>query len=156
MDNHGSGLGRGARLELLDDQEPAHTDTHTGCSDSPVDVDRGNVDCVHRDSSFHAHEAANGLATPPQSSGPSSTGPSSALGPSPGTASSTTEPSSPPALATRPLFPVSDNGPQLAPSRPGVMTRLQRGIRQVKQRTDGTIAWSAARTPLNQITTVTP
>jgi hypothetical protein len=28
---------------------------------------------------------------------------------------------------------------------PGVTTRLQRGIRQPKQRTDGTIAWSAVR-----------
>jgi hypothetical protein len=37
--------------------------------------------------------------------------------------------------------PTEPTGPAQLPVHPGVMTRLQRGIRREKLRTDGTVAW---------------
>ncbi|KAK1617543.1 hypothetical protein QYE76_023060 [Lolium multiflorum] len=121
---NGSGLGRGVRLELLDE----HMEGASDCAQVHSADDRMHDDHVHS-SSGGATQADDGPPTP--SSGPTSPDVSSA--PSPGSATSTTS------------SPASSSSPAPAP-RPGVTTRLMRGIRHPKTRTDGTIAWHTART----------
>ncbi|XP_071681174.1 uncharacterized protein [Lolium perenne] len=132
---NGTGLGRGARLELLtDEQDASHADTSAAHT-------RG-VD-LH---GSRAHGADPEPATPSRSTG-SSTGllPSTC---SPGSATSTTE------AAGSPASTAQVPGPADAPASPSVpdpaptgrpVTRLQHGIRQAKNRTDGTIAWNTTR-----------
>ncbi|KAK1683231.1 hypothetical protein QYE76_044079 [Lolium multiflorum] len=121
---NGSGLGRGVRLELLDDNLERTSDRAQVHSAD----DRMHDDHVHS-SSGGATWADDGPPTP--SSGPPS--PDVPSAPSPGSATSTTS------------SPASTSSPAPAP-RPGVTTRLMRGIRHPKTRTDGTIAWHTART----------
>ncbi|KAK1607856.1 hypothetical protein QYE76_031529 [Lolium multiflorum] len=102
-------------LEGASDRAQAHND-----------VDRMHADHV-LSSSGHATQADDGPSTP-SSGPPPPNGPSA---PSPGSAMSTTSP------------PESSSAPAPAP-RPGVTTRLMRGVRHPKTRTDGTIAWHTA------------
>ncbi|KAK1691952.1 hypothetical protein QYE76_008649 [Lolium multiflorum] len=119
---NGSGLGRGVRLELLDEHLEGTSDRAQVHSTD----DRMHDDHVHS-SSGGVTWADDGPPTP--SSGPPSLDVSSA--PSLGSATSTTS------------SPASTSSPAPAP-RPGVTTRLMRGIRHPKTRTDGTIAWHTA------------
>jgi histone deacetylase 1/2 len=135
LPNHGAGLGRGARLELLtDEQDASHADTAAAHTRS-VDL-HGS----------HTHGADPEPATPSRSTG-SFTGllPSTC---SPVSATSTTEAAGSPASTAQvpgPAdAPASSSVPDPAPTgRP--VTRLQHGIRQAKNRTDGTIAWNTTR-----------
>jgi histone deacetylase 1/2 len=125
LPNHGAGVGRGARLELLDDEDP-------------VDVVRDHGDHVdHMHGASHAPEAS----PPPPSlppAGPPSADPSTPER-SPGTAASSTSP----ALS---LVVMPSAMPSASPaSPPGLTTRLMHGVHQPKKWTDGTIAWNASR-----------
>jgi hypothetical protein len=87
LPNHGVGVGRGARFELLDDEDP-------------VDVTRDNID--HGDHVDHMHGAGHApKAGPPlpgsPPAGPPSVGPSTPER-SPGTAASSTLPTLPSAV----------------------------------------------------------
>jgi hypothetical protein len=143
LPNHGAGVGRGGRLELLDDEDP-------------VDVARDHVDhgdhVDHMHGAVHAPEAGppppgSPPAGPPSASpsppglpptGPPSAGPSTSER-SPGTAASSTS-------LTLPSAVMPSATPSTSPaSPPGMATRLMRCVRQPKKRTDGTVAWNASR-----------
>jgi hypothetical protein len=142
--NHGAGNGRGARLELLDD------------SIDVVDVDHVQDIDQHDDQlQCHAGQStpAGGFVTPlrVRDHGPTTARPSSLHGPggllrldnvSPAPASTSELDST---VSLRPAQPTESASPELVPVHGGVTTRLQRGIRNPKKRTDGTIAWSALR-----------
>jgi histone deacetylase 1/2 len=116
LPNHGAGVGRGARLEILD-------------AEDPVNVARDHVDRMHDTDDGHAHEAGPSSPDPPPAE-LSSDGPST-----PGTATSSTSPGSPSAVTPPTVTP-----PPLPIRPPGVTTRRMRGIHQPKQRIDGTVA----------------
>jgi hypothetical protein len=122
LPNHGAGVGRGARLELLDDEDP-------------VNIVRDHVDHVH--GAGHAPEAG---PPPPGSplAGPPFAGPFTPER-SPGTAASSTSP----ALSSVDMPSATPSASPASP--PGMTTRFMRGVRQPKKRTDGTVAWNASR-----------
>jgi hypothetical protein len=128
LPNHGAGVGRGACLELLDD-------------DDPVDVAHDHVD--HGDRVDHMHGASHApeVDPPPPRSPPAGT---PSAGPSmpersPGTAASSTPPALPSVVTPSAMPSASPASP------PGMTTRLMRGVRQPKKRTDGTVTWNASR-----------
>ncbi|KAK1652972.1 hypothetical protein QYE76_070777 [Lolium multiflorum] len=140
--NHDAGKHRGARLELLDD-----------APDDPLPVthdDQLPVSVLQR----HAEQPApveDGFVTPPRARMP-------AAGLSPGAGPSHTGPTctgaspcmdvplerQPIDVASTSPTPSASSTPPPIPA-PGVTTRLQRGIRNPKKRTDGTVAWSTLR-----------
>ncbi|KAK1653213.1 hypothetical protein QYE76_071018 [Lolium multiflorum] len=141
---NGTGSGRGARLELLDDLDAPPTASPTG---DPGTAD-AHVDRMHGSDGHHAEHhppspgSPLGLVRSP--GGPSSPAPaSSPPAPTPGSASSSTDVLD----STSPS--ATNTGSPAAPSHPaaptGVTTRLQRGIRKEKIRTDGTVAWHTMR-----------
>jgi histone deacetylase 1/2 len=150
--NHGAGSGRGVRLELLEDSPSSHTiDPSSG--DGNIDRCTGvDVDPVQQHGeSDHAAWASPAPVTPIRASplaSPGSgwaAGSSTGAGPhlaSPGSASSTTATEALPTASAGALS--SPDPADTAPPR--VVTRLQKGIRNPKRRTDGTIAWAAIRT----------
>ena len=132
--NHGAGQGRGARLELLED-EPV-TPPRDERSRTP-DVDRMHVDHVH----------ARGHAAPDSSS---TTGPTRFLGPASPAATSPASPAEaePDQEHDTTAMPTSASPAAAEPAQQSerrMITRLQRGIRQERKRTDGTVAWTATR-----------
>lgn len=137
LTNHGAGLGPGARLELLDDEPGTPTANDSG------QVDREDLHGLDPDD--HALKAAVDSLVTPTHTGPSTaTGQPTSLGSasrrSPGSASSMTHPttSNSPTSTTE-----SESSPtERVPAPRGVTTRLQKGIRNPKERTDGTVAWS--------------
>jgi histone deacetylase 1/2 len=123
LPNHGTGIGRGARLEEIPDNDAEaddHVDHHAASGD--LDVDR------HAD---------------PTSPAP----PSPAHGP--GHDEHQAESPSSPHSSVQAESPGPSSGPSLgssaAPPPParGIVTRLRQGIRRPKTRTDGTVAWLA-------------
>ncbi|KAK1662393.1 hypothetical protein QYE76_050552 [Lolium multiflorum] len=158
---NGAGIGRGTRLELLDDQAPD--------VDHVQDVDPLHAPCMPGRARLPAVAAAPSV-TPPAS--PASPGPAAAAAAPPVTppvapASPVTPPASPaspgPAPAPQDLPASAPLGPPLlGPSSPGSpassssspvppapvargpRTRSQTGVFRPKERTDGTVAWIAA------------
>ena len=124
LPNHGgAGVGRGARLELLD-------------ADNPADAVHDHVDHMHGADDGHASEAGPpSPGSPP--AGTSTAGPHSATlstpARSPDTAASSTSPASPLAVTPTPTSP------------PGVTTRLMRGIHQPRRLPDDMVAWNTSR-----------
>jgi histone deacetylase 1/2 len=117
LPNHGAGVGRGARLEEIpDDQATADVDhgNHAESGDGHVD--------------HHANDDPEAMQpSPARSPSSPSAGPShTAHDTSPGTDSPGVSASTEPAPAAAPR---------------GVTTRLQQGIRRPRKRTDGTVAW---------------
>jgi histone deacetylase 1/2 len=145
--NHGAGLGRGVRLELLDDDSPP-----PDRSDEVVQVDHTRL---HGDVASHADRTTEEPVTRVHSSGPTETASSPYSSPSrvddgaadtpsrvhtasPGDASSMT--------ATAPANSGMEHTSLIPPlEQRGVTTRLQKGVRHPKKRTDGTVAWRAIR-----------
>jgi hypothetical protein len=112
LPNHGVGVGRGARLKLLDDEDP-------------VDVARDHVN--HDDHVDHMHGTGHAPEAGPPPLGSPLAGPSSACPStperSPGTAAFSTSPALPSAVM-----------PSATPSAsPGMTTRLMRDVRQPKK-----------------------
>jgi histone deacetylase 1/2 len=158
--NHGAGVGRAARLEILDPVDTVHGDPT-----SPMDVhglhDLPGVPGAV--SGFVPMQAEPALVPAPSHSHPAAAPGAhagSTPGPSPGTDAGTpgsglrtdslnaarADPPSPAACspAAAPSDPTAAAPPDATaapPARP--VTRAQRGIRQPKSRTDGTVAWSA-------------
>ncbi|XP_071676645.1 uncharacterized protein [Lolium perenne] len=123
---NGSGVGRGARLELLSDAEnPMLTGAH---------VDHNDLVDGHANGS--APEAHDVPASPTSSSTASSDGglsPPPSPGPDLGSAHSDASPPGTSPLSTMPQVPT------------GPVTRLRNNVRQPKIRTDGTVSWVATR-----------
>ncbi|XP_071676783.1 uncharacterized protein [Lolium perenne] len=126
---NGAGIGRGARLAEI----PPETDDHGRNQHGDVDHDRhaasGDEHVDHhaspvRSSPARAAASSPGLDVSP-SAGPSLSAHDSTAPPSP-SASTSQSPAAPP-----------------PPVQRGVTTRLQRGIRKPRQRTDGTVTWMA-------------
>ncbi|KAK1573578.1 hypothetical protein QYE76_018538 [Lolium multiflorum] len=141
---NGTGLGRGARLELLD-EEPT-TPSVAGRQPPPEDVDRtphANVD-LH---ASHADEGSPGRLD--QRPGPAS--PSSPSSASSMTGAADTVPSH----TTSAPSPTATAGPSPV-DQPRMTTRLQHGIRQKKVRTDGTVAWSTTKSSDPTLLTTEP
>jgi hypothetical protein len=140
--NHDAGKHRGARLELLD--ETVEDVPAADVAPSTPHVDLSGMLHPHADASAAA--ARDGFVTPPRprirgpSSGCPESGGSMSLLDSPAMHSSTPHVDQVPSTSQN-----KANLPIVSVPAPGVTTRLQRGIRQPKQRTDGTIAWSAVR-----------
>ncbi|KAK1604952.1 hypothetical protein QYE76_028625 [Lolium multiflorum] len=142
---NGTGLGRGARLELLDDTDdtPGTPLTPPPCGAAPAadprspDIDRmghageGSTSPGHVD---HSPDSVSQAAHGPSSPDAAHT---------PGLATSTTAAMSYP--SPTPTVPTSVGSDTPPPAPKGVVTRLQRGIRQQKIRTDGTVAWNVTR-----------
>jgi histone deacetylase 1/2 len=144
------GTGRGVRLELLDDVPEFSSEAH-------VAPDHVLAAGLHGNDDNHARSTppttTKMTSTPIQVQTPPANSPSldepgvHAHTPahSPGSVEPAIEPASSsgstcsPTATTAPL-------PVHAAPQPGVTTRLQRGIRNPKNRTDGTIAWTATCT----------
>jgi histone deacetylase 1/2 len=143
--NHCAGLGRGARLELLDDTDdtPGTNLTPPPCGAAPAadprspDIDR--MGHAGEGSTLPGHVDHSPGSVSQAAHGPSS--PDAAH--TPGLATSTTAAMSSP--SPTPTVPTSVGSDTPPPAPKGVVTRLQRGIRQQKIRTDGTVAWNVTR-----------
>ncbi|KAK1682945.1 hypothetical protein QYE76_043793 [Lolium multiflorum] len=138
---NGAGSGRGARLELLD-EEPT-TPPVADRQPPPEDVDYTS----HADVDLHASHADEGSpARLDQRPGPAS----------PSSASSTTGAADTvPSHTTSAPSPTATAGPSPV-DQPRMTTRLQRGIRQKKVRTDGTVAWSTIKSSDPTLLTTEP
>ena len=167
LPNHGAGTGRGARLELLTNPpSPSPSPSPTTSSPAPAGSSASpDVDLMQTPPRRSApapgpmdRRPAPLLLTYEPAAGPSS--------PAPGSSAATPRqpavaPQQPAAAPRQPAVAdssaavgpsVSSTGssapsiPEAAPASPPPrpVTRLQRGIRQPKQRSDGTVAWLAA------------
>ncbi|KAK1666963.1 hypothetical protein QYE76_055122 [Lolium multiflorum] len=132
---NGQGNGIGARLELLD------------ASPEPPDVAHAGDSDLHGSLHPHAASGTDSFQTPPRTrpaglfpaSPFSPAGPLSSESVSPGATSLSPEQDTPVSTGSVQPNVIPTAPPAVVPS--GAVTRLQRGIRQPKQRTDGTIAW---------------
>jgi hypothetical protein len=148
--NHGAGYGQGARLELLDDcMDAGHNDSQrqdgNQCQNNDQQIDRSQEN-NRGHALLHPHAvqaAADDFFTPVRagSLSASSTGQATLFHSEATSGTAELELDS----LNKPVQSSLLSSPEPAPAPTGVVTRLQRGIRNPKQRTDGTIAWQAIR-----------
>jgi histone deacetylase 1/2 len=151
--NNGAGKGRGVRLELLD-ETPADLDV-----DCQQNIDLHGVLQPHEQINVHGvlqphacdTDGAGFLTPAPACSGsrpgPIDDSPADLSSPStefPG-GSPGSFPSMPDLHHISSTVPMQSASPPTPPAPAGVTTRLQRGIKNPKVRTDGTVAWPAVR-----------
>ncbi|KAK1610362.1 hypothetical protein QYE76_034035 [Lolium multiflorum] len=168
---NGEGIGRGARLEVLSESpsssEGNSSSPASSASSPPTDVDRMQATPSHGSPSTPGpvHRTATPVrgsgeqlrltyepATPAGSASPtvsSSASPTVSVSATPSSSSAPTDLSAESAGSSSGSVPGSSapTAPPADPVQPDPLrpvTRLLRGVRQPKQRTDGTVAWLAA------------